>query len=41
MKKNPRIYFEKKPENNKKPQTYKTFKKVQTELEMHATGTCT
>jgi len=41
MKKNPRIYLEKNPENNKKKQTYKMFKKVKTKLEKHATGTCT
>jgi len=29
MKKTPRIYPEKNPENNKKPQTYKLFKKSQ------------
>jgi len=29
MKKNPRFYLEKKPENNKKKQTYKMFKKSQ------------
>jgi len=29
MKKNPRIYLEKTQENNKKPQTYKMFKKCQ------------
>jgi len=40
MKKNPRIYLEKKTENNKKTQTYKMFIKVQTKLEKHATGTC-
>jgi len=40
-KKNPRIYLEKKPENNKKPQTYKMFKKSQNQLEKHTTGTCT
>jgi len=37
MKKNPRIYLEKTPENNKKPQTYKMFK---TKLEKQATATC-
>jgi len=41
MKKNPRIYLEKKTENNKKPQTYKMFKKVKSKLEMYASGTCT
>jgi len=29
MKKNPRIYLEKTPENNKKTQTYKMFEKSQ------------
>jgi len=38
MKKNPRIYFEKKKENNKKPRHTKCLKKVKTKLEMHATG---
>ena len=43
MKKNTRIYLEKKPENNKKTQTYKMFKKSQNQIEKHATGrpTCT
>jgi len=27
MKKNPRIYLEKHPQNNEKPQTYNMFKK--------------
>jgi len=29
MKKNPRMYLEKNPENNKKTQAYKMFKKSQ------------
>jgi len=29
------------PENNKKPETYKMFKKSQNQLEKQATGTCT
>jgi len=41
MKKNLRIYLEKHPENNKKPQTYKMLKKVKTKFEMYANGTCT
>jgi len=41
MKKNPRIYLEKKPENNKKTQTYKMLKKVKTKLEMNASDSCT
>jgi len=43
MKKNPRIYLEKTPENKKK-QTYKMFlKKSKPNLkpQMYATGTCT
>jgi len=32
MKKNPRIYLEKKTDNNKKPQTYKMFKKIKNKL---------
>jgi len=41
MKKNPRIHVEKNPENNKKNRHKTRLKKVKTELEMHATGTCT
>ena len=41
MKKNPRIYLEKKTESNKKTQTYKMYKEVKTKLEMYASGTCT
>jgi len=41
MKKNPRIYLEKKQKIIKKLQTYKMFAKVKTKLEKHATGTCT
>jgi len=40
MKKNPEFTLKKK-ENNKKPQTYKMLKKVQTKLEMRASGTYT
>jgi len=32
MKKNPRIYLEETPENNKKPQTYKMFKQSQNQI---------
>jgi len=32
MKKNARIYLEKKPENNKKTQTHKMFKKSQNQI---------
>jgi len=41
MKKNPRIYLEKNPENHKKPRHTKCLKKVKTKLEKYATGTCT
>jgi len=42
MKKKPRIYLEKKTENNKKTQTYKMFRKSQNQLEKHGIGTtCT
>jgi len=41
MKKNHRIYLEKKTENNKKPRHTKCLKKVKTRLQKHATGTCT
>jgi len=34
MKKNPRIYLQKKTENNKKAQTSKMLKKVKTKLEI-------
>jgi len=40
MKKNPRIYLEKK-NNIKKTQTYKMLKKFKNKLETYASGTCT
>jgi len=41
MKKKPRIYLEKTPENDKKTRHTKCLKKVKTKLEKHATSTCT
>jgi len=41
MKKNLRIYLEKKTENNKKNRHTKRKKKVKTKLEMYTSGTCT
>jgi len=37
----PRIYLEKKTENNKETQTNKMLKKIKSKLEMYASGTCT
>jgi len=41
MNKNPIIYLEKNQKIIKKPRHKKRLKRVKTELEMHATGTCT
>jgi len=41
MKKNLRIYLEKKTENDEKPRHTKCLKKVKTKIEKHASGTCT
>jgi len=38
---NPRIYLEKKTENDEKPQTYKMLKKIKMKFEIYVTGTCT
>jgi len=41
MKKNPRIFLEKKQKIIKIPRHKKCFKKVKIKLEKHATSTCT